>query len=198
MYEIRVYHHSRNAMLKHHFELIQDGFYFNAEKKYYFQHVNTENDSKIVALKKKWQHIGFKTAIINLNYKRSSNYRDTFFSQQKPFWKQYYFCAYCGRLITKNKITVDHLYPVAAVRKSPMLQKKINLNGYSNLVPACKSCNSKKGMKMGFWILRGKLGKNSILWCIRWVLRFILVACVACISLQAIIGIQANSGPLII
>ncbi len=43
-------------------------------------------------------------------------------------------CYYCGRKFHPSQLTMDHLVPLARGGKS----KK------SNLVPACKECNSKK------------------------------------------------------
>lgn len=47
-----------------------------------------------------------------------------------------YKCAYCGE--TTNKLTLDHFIPVS--HKGGTTKK--------NTVPACKSCNSRKGSKM--------------------------------------------------
>jgi len=46
-------------------------------------------------------------------------------------------CAYCGVLLTKNIRTLDHI--IALARGGP--------HALSNLIPACKTCNSTKGSK---------------------------------------------------
>lgn len=48
-------------------------------------------------------------------------------------WK----CYYCGKLLDTNTLTADHYKPLA----------KGGSNWLSNLVPACKSCNSSKRTK---------------------------------------------------
>ena len=75
---------------------------------------------------------------------RSGNYRQQFFTKVRPFVGDYYFCVYCGRLLHRKDVTVDHLYPVGKVRKLPRLQRK-----------------------MGLWIIRGKLGRHPYLWVLR-------------------------------
>ena len=115
---------------------------------------------------------------------RSNDYRREFFSHYPPMIHNMYFCAYCGRLISKQKITVDHLYPVSVANRSISVQKKLrrcginNINNYKNLVPACKRCNRRKSANMGIWLLRGQLGRFQHLWLIRHAIRittFILI-----------------------
>lgn len=112
---------------------------------------------------------------------RNTVYRRTFFQNNPPHIKGRYFCAYCGRLLKKEKVTVDHIYPVSQAKKSIRLQKKLrrkgisNINDKKNLVAACWSCNSRKRAKMGSWILRGEIGRYPVLWVFRHLLRIILV-----------------------
>lgn len=111
---------------------------------------------------------------------RSQNYRDTFFKRYRPAIGDRYFCAYCGRLVSSNAITVDHLYPVGAVKRNIQLQKKLrrkgikNINDSRNLVPACRFCNSKKRAKMGNWIIKGKIGRIKEIWFLRHFLRIVI------------------------
>lgn len=119
---------------------------------------------------------------INNNFgKRSTTYRSTFFKFNAPFIGNYYFCAYCGKLITGKGITVDHIYPVYKVNKSQRLQNKLkkigatSVNDWQNLVASCWSCNLKKGTQTGIWILKAKLGKNNWMWIFIWMLRVILI-----------------------
>lgn len=104
---------------------------------------------------------------------RSGNYRKQFFTKVRPFVGDYYFCVYCGRLLHRKDVTVDHLYPVGKVRKLPRLQRKLrkqgilSVNDVKNLVPACEKCNAHKAAKMGLWIIRGKLGRHPYLWVLR-------------------------------
>lgn len=118
--------------------------------------------------------------IINTNFERGSSYRRTFFSANKDI-NGHYFCAYCGRYIPKNKVTVDHIIPINSVKHSPLKQKILkvkgidNINCEKNLTPACFRCNTFKGTKGGLWIIRGKLGKCQHLWYFRHAIRFSLL-----------------------
>ena len=115
---------------------------------------------------------------------RSSNYRNTFFRTYKPILKRFYFCSYCGVLLTPRKVSVDHLYPIGSARCSIELQKKLlkkgikNINDAKNLVPACERCNKQKGKKMGDWIRKGEIGRHQKLWLIRHIVRILLLFCV--------------------
>lgn len=116
---------------------------------------------------------------------RSTDYRKTFFSTYPPAIGGMYFCAYCGRLVSRKKVTIDHIYPVAKVSKSVKLRKKLkargimSLNDAGNLTPACMKCNKAKGTKMGLWIIRGKIGRSARLWYIRWAVRITALAAAA-------------------
>ena len=112
---------------------------------------------------------------------RSSDYRRIFFIYNKPMIGEKYICAYCGRLLKKDKVTVDHLYPVGRASKNLKYQKKLERNGIkninqpSNLVPACSKCNRMKSSKTGLWIIRGKIGRYKYLWYLRWGMRVTVV-----------------------
>lgn len=49
-------------------------------------------------------------------------------------------CYYCGRRFKPSELTMDHLIPIIRGGKSEK----------SNLVPACKECNSKKKYLLPF------------------------------------------------
>lgn len=114
--------------------------------------------------------------------KRSSNYRKTFFANINPAFGNTYFCAYCGKPVGKEKITVDHLFPVGKVSRDIRLQKRIrwfgikDVNSAKNLVPACSRCNQAKSTKMGIWLIKGYIGKHQKLWFFRWTVRFLVIA----------------------
>jgi len=44
-------------------------------------------------------------------------------------------CAYCGYTQKHKELTIDHITPLA----------KFGSDEYSNLIPACRSCNVSKG-----------------------------------------------------
>ena len=108
---------------------------------------------------------------------RRPDYRKRFFVEVPPYFGDYYICAYCGKWLKKERVTVDHLYPIGKVSESIRLQKKLlkkgikNVNDIRNLVPACEPCNLKKGKQVGNWIRRGKYGRNKWLWVVRYFLR---------------------------
>lgn len=113
--------------------------------------------------------------------KRSQNYRAVFFKNAKPAFGNMYFCAYCGRLVRRKKITVDHIFPVCKVSNNARLQRFLKWRGYEsvndkrNLCAACRRCNEKKGVQMGIWIVRGLIGRHRIYWVLRLSARFIVM-----------------------
>lgn len=125
-------------------------------------------------------HLKFE---INNNFgKRSKTYRKEFFTHYPSILKSgKYYCAYCGKKLSKQKLTVDHLYPVHVVNKSTYYQEKLkslgatSVNSYQNLVPACWTCNSLKSAKLGRWIIKGKIGRHQNLWPIRKFIKLIIV-----------------------
>lgn len=106
----------------------------------------------------------------------SQSYRKAFlnaYSHSQP-----YHCVYCGRRLSlqssgNRQLTIDHIVSERSVNGSPnslenrkraAKQWKItNINQIDNLVPACASCNQKKGgdsklIEIG----RGILGRNML------------------------------------
>lgn len=151
-------------------ELYQMGFKFNKQKKEWSKEapLNEINGYKEYAKK----HL-FRTYSYPKNYERGTRYREDFFKYNKPvLFKKYYICAYCGRPLRKQDVSVDHIIPVNKAKKNPftkMILRKLNIeniNEPKNLVASCKSCNSRKGTKLGIWLLRGYLGKFKYFWII--------------------------------
>lgn len=142
-------------------------------------------EKKSVALRSYCRKAHLHFAYDNGYGSRSTSYRTEFFAAYPPpIRHRFYFCAYCGRLVPAKDVTVDHLYPIGKVSKNLKLQKKMNrlgirsVNDVRNLVPACSSCNQKKGTRMGRWIMRGRFGRHPALWVIRHTLRFTLAVLV--------------------
>jgi hypothetical protein len=50
-----------------------------------------------------------------------------------------------------------------------------NINDIENLVAACHHCNSSKGSKMGFWLIRGMLGRHPVFWLFFWASIFLIL-----------------------
>jgi hypothetical protein len=106
---------------------------------------------------------------VNTDISRSSNYRQKYFSQFSEN-KRIFRCAYCGKLMFRKNVTVDHIIPVNKMKFSKFykfigftLLRLKSVNNTRNLVSACKKCNSKKSDKGGLWIIRGFLGKHFFL-----------------------------------
>ncbi len=137
--------------------------------------VSTFQEKEIMRYCKKH---GLRFYYDNAYAKRSSSYRDVFFASHPPAAGRFYFCSYCGKPVDRNRISVDHLYPVGQTSKSLRLQRHMKhlgiegVNSSRNLVPACERCNKKKGKKMGLWTVRGWIGRVQWLWYLRWALRF--------------------------
>lgn len=168
--EIRIYNRT-NKTYRYRKELSEMGFFF--ESNYWKKECSDEDEiSKIEYFCKR---NGLEFAPVIENYTRGTHYRSDFFKHNKGIFGNYkiYHCAYCGKIQSYKKITVDHLIPVNKVlhgKHKKYWRKRLkrmminDVNDYRNLVPACKRCNSKKGTKTGFWILRGKVGKNFGFW----------------------------------
>ena len=115
-------------------------------------------------LKRYSEKNGLTLRLTNALGRRRADYRRRFFSGHKPDIGNRYICVYCGKWMKREKVTVDHLYPVGCASRDVRLQKKLerqgirNINDRRNLVASCKSCNARKANQMGLWILRGKLG----------------------------------------
>lgn len=59
------------------------------------------------------------------------------FSRKNVMVRDQYVCQYCGHTGTTANLTLDHVLP----------RSRGGLSSYSNIVTACKLCNSKKGNK---------------------------------------------------
>lgn len=117
-------------------------------------------------------------------WERADNYRAEFLKHNKGLFGCLYFCAYCGRPLTRKKMQVDHHIAVGRVQKNPLYKlylgtvntvinvvglvtslatgkkfvKSEGVNVRYNLIPACPKCNNRKKDKGGLWIVRGAIG----------------------------------------
>lgn len=109
-------------------------------------------------------------------FTRSKNYRKEYLKKHKGFFG-IYTCAYCGKLISKSNMEVDHIYPVngvsggmlsntggkmfitvvSALHGSNALKDGVNADW--NKTSACHFCNNKKTDSKGAWVVRGYFGK---------------------------------------
>ena len=72
-----------------------------------------------------------------IRLKEYINYRfaNIALSRKNILIRDNYTCQYCGKKLSPNKLTIDHIIP----------KYKGGRNSWKNLVAACKVCNSKKG-----------------------------------------------------
>jgi len=100
--------------------------------------------------------------------KRSHNYRELYLEANPGIkvpgisWL-FYLCPYCGRMVRKSKVSVDHIHSVRKVQTCRELRAKFKalpggVNNLDNLVACCLRCNQRKGRKGGLWVFRGKYG----------------------------------------
>lgn len=134
----------------------------------------------VTSLKRLCRQNKVKFEINNDFGKRSTTYRTEYFKHNKPIYKKFYRCVYCGRLLSRRKITVDHIYPVKKVNESTFYQDKLkrmgadSVNNYRNLVSACFRCNAKKSAKTGWWIIKAKIGSMKYYWLVVHIIEFII------------------------
>lgn len=140
---------------------------------------NADKDN-IKLLKKYCHNKALRYEIYNNSFERGSSYRRTFFNTYDSI-NDHYFCAYCGKFIPKEQITVDHIVPVAFAKtniRRQHLLKRVginNINDAKNLTPSCCSCNSRKGTKTVGWISRGMWGRNKWFWYLSHSISFICI-----------------------
>ncbi|MDD3414247.1 MAG: HNH endonuclease signature motif containing protein [Lachnospiraceae bacterium] len=151
--ELRIYN-GKSKIYDFRRELYAKGFRF--EKKAYgksYYHRLVSSDAEVIAIQKFCSDNRLCCETIEKEFLRNSSYRKTFYDSMPLFIGKYYICAYCGRLLKKEQCTVDHIYPVDKVAHSRSLQKELqkygtnDVNDFSNLVAACRRCNSHKHSK---------------------------------------------------
>lgn len=162
--------------------LIDHGYKFKKTGKYTCLWEKTAEDDIISRDIKYLKRKKLQIQIIDDIVLRSNDYRKQFFKTHKGmFGSDYYICAYCGKVQSKKKITVDHLFPISKAQKSKIITWIIktsnfeSINDTRNLIPACRRCNSQKSDKGGFWLIWGWLGKHYIFWYLLWFLLLTVV-----------------------
>ena len=70
-------------------------------------------------------------------YERSDDYRYQYIRAHPGFMGKYYLCPYCGRIMLKKTMQVDHIH---------------------NLTASCPKCNNRKSDSGGFWIFLARFG----------------------------------------
>ena len=124
---------------------------------------------------------------------RSDTYRRNFIREHPGFCfagKHWYMCTYCGRIITQEKMQVDHVLAIDLARRNriyrmlaPSLEEG-GINGMKNLRASCPRCNSQKSNNGGWWLIKGHIGNTvyTIVW-------IITIAIVCCVLILVLFGI---------
>lgn len=125
---------------------------------------------------------------MNSKYERDSSYRERYISAHPPKNGKYR-CVYCGRLVAKDKMEVDHVVAVDRVKRNWLYRLCVpnGVNDLNNLVCSCHRCNHKKGSKGGLWIIRGHFWKVVLPLYIT--MKILLVCAIMAIIILAILGL---------
>lgn len=98
---------------------------------------------------------------------RSDSYRTNFIKAHPGIefrGKHWYMCSYCGRIIPREKMQVDHVLAIDLARRNIFYrifipsEKQGGINSLKNLCASCQKCNSKKSNLGGWWIVKGHIG----------------------------------------
>lgn len=156
--------------------------YYSDSKYYASLNGILKNDERIeklaeIAKKKRWTFDTTETQWTRDPYTRDKFFRthndgkpDEYKRNKAGEKVGFYRCAYCGKLIEKSQVEVDHIVPVNAVRANDSIYRDFlkdlgceSVNDSRNLVAACRECNQKKGASVDLeWIKAGiKLVNNK-------------------------------------
>lgn len=114
-----------------------------------------------------------------------SNGRGFYEKKDCSKWEKNKMFHFCRRKLAREKITIDHIFPVHCMEEYPAVRRRAALfgirgsNDLKNLVPACRRCNLRKGTRMGWWIIKGFLGRTWWYWPVRKLLRLTVILAVA-------------------
>lgn len=169
-----------------------EGFKWDSEKKLWQK--DDINIAQYRKYKRKYKRYkGVKIKIIDSRYNRDNQYRNTYFSQFHGGLFGLYRCAYCGKLLRKKDVTIDHIVPVSRAGDSYLCKIFLkyvgvdNVNSVKNLTASCSKCNSRKGNKVNFiYFLRGYSGRTSLGITIRRVFELISVVFLIGIAIELI------------
>lgn len=140
--------------------------------------VATVDGDDLRAIAARAREDGLALDAVPVEFARSLSYRKEYFSADRGPYR----CRYCNRKLDREDLTVDHLVPVAAARKSWNTRWTLlaagaeGVNDVKNLAPACPRRNGRKGAKGGLWIVRGLLGRYKLYWIVLRAAQAVLVA----------------------
>jgi hypothetical protein len=133
----------------------------NPNGQYYTIIVDKSNKKTLL---KKISKLHLKYRCYEERWERSSDYRKEFFKNNKPPYR----CRYCNRFLKQEYMVIDHIVPIAQVKKNTNARMLLYLQGISevndvrNLAPSC------------IWFIRGIFGKYKIYWIILNIIKILL------------------------
>lgn len=111
-----------------------------------------------------------------MKYERSATYRTEYIQANPPVHGKFYICAYCGKIVSKGHMEVDHIVSIDLANRRRLYRlmvPKDGINSLHNLTASCSACNESKGNRGGWWIIKGKVGR----WYYAFVWGLFLAAC---------------------
>lgn len=96
-----------------------------------------------------------------LKYERSDDYRYQYIRAHPGFMGKYYLCPYCGRIMLKKTMQVNHIVSISLANKHRAYRVLVpdgNINNLHNLTASCPKCNNRKSDSGGFWIFLARFG----------------------------------------
>lgn len=191
MYTVEISDGTRSTYRQRH-RLRDMGFSYDSSTGRWRTH--EESRKRIAAYERFARRKKLRIRAYDQGYERSADYRKAFFAAYKPAVKGRYLCAYCGRPLKREQVTVDHIISVDRAQRSGAAQRALARRGISdvndprNLCAACRSCNSSKSNKGGLWEVRGRIGRHPAFWIIAYaLLAAVLAGAAACIVMSGLI-----------
>ena len=115
-------------------KLKEMNFYLQKDEggKYYRKHYDDNDKEGIKYIRKFCRHRFLRCVLCDDSMERSTTYRANFFKSNKGIFGggKYYFCAYCGRVLSKRKVAVDHIIPVALANSSLRYRRMLTEKNY--------------------------------------------------------------------
>ena len=160
----------RNKTYYYRSELYRLGFRFKKQNKIWL--LKTDDNSLVEYYSMFAKARKLNVSCYDEHHDRNNYYRADFFIRYKPQIRGKYICAYCGKFLPPEEVTVDHIIPIKKAKRNKLarflmkLMKIYDINDCKNLAASCLSCNVQKGSKLGLWTIRGFLGKYRVFWII--------------------------------
>ena len=163
----------RHKTYAHRFYLWSHGFAFDKEDQSWTKTLDSSRAKEYIRFAEKKK---LKYEFVSKNTHRSSNYKKKW-TEANPSWHGMYLCTYCGWIVPADKITVDHIVPIQAAKRSLKFEQSgRNVNDLENLCGSCMKCNRNKSDKQGLWVVRGRLFRKPFLRRLRFAIRMVLLA----------------------